>query len=1066
MENKCYIGNHEAYNQILDSRNIYPISPDTPLWKLKLTDEEYESLKDTLGQNIDRLERYGAEAALCYAEWWRRDYAGGACSREGVCLGLGLPGECWKQLFEAARQWLKTCGFALIRSQNRNEYFRSLLNQGGLPVNYIKNGNIFGGFTRFLTGLVKELSSLNIDWKDNNIDLIKSLSCIGYLGQSYKNDNIYDVSLQIAHAIISGDDRWLPYDDTDASLLKLTRSLKRDYQYAKNDRRTKPLSLNWKLKTVSASEANLYVNLNVVKEISSRSIEDLDYMTCYAFDVFVAGEHVGKYVRKSLERDACGEVGGAIYSRATVGKANDIKWNGELVVEVKIRCDNDQRLFPTLCGSYPPNFDYPQVFRMLDENVYALKSRADAEKNIVIFSGDWQCEGSRDIVLNGMSGYAAKEFTDEVRLHNSASQEDMTITNEFTPYSAEFGGTYIQWLEGSNYKLLTRVPAISVFDQEGVRVDTFRRKYRLHNGHDEWRNLTNACHLPFGPVDIKVEFPDHKCEIETFYFIGDLTFGSREEGMFSTELYLQSSHHVAARAEECEGLTIESAGENSWRISRAERAARFSPTCNIRVYAEDNPALLISVATPFEGIIISDVEGNVVPAGKIISYENLRFFNIISHGRTGTIDVTYYSDSTDFNEIKHLKRSVGDGVVPLSDYRDLFARMFQLYGTNTFDRSSGVVLRIGDNRVYIRKFVLESELCENQIRVTDSTEEDTTGFVYEGEVYALPVSEDVNTVDFAPSKLEPCEGQVNTFAIPEKFANSEVIIFSGRGSTRRLVPKYYRFGEDDFSIEERRRMSSDNVARWETLLGEGNVSDSDSWEKTVKAFRIMSEFGLPFATYNAFKVIGAGPRLLADFILACWYYDASKILIQEIDRLEDELNVAVHLIPRRVWGICFDTFINSLPEGLRMKMPGKLFTEFTPLVRELFNASLSSDAASELTPYVFTGEIGSAPRFSKADIAQFMTKIHGYADNNADLPLIQFALRGKYYADRQMLGYYRVMIESAMCAAENVAQVEGCINLFSPDHGDYARIANFYRNCFKETYSEIFIRTLKQINRD
>lgn len=300
MVNICNSEQHVVLMRILDARNRPSITPDMPLWKLKLTEEEYTNLKETLVQNAYRLEDFGIEAALCYAEWWRRDYNGGIPSREDVAVGLGLPHYCWEQLYKAARHGLKSHGFAFIHSLKGNEYFRTLLNQGGLPVNYIKNGTNLSGFSRFLIGLVEELSSINIDWDDNNIDLIKNFNCIAYLGKAFKNDNIYDVSLQIAHAIISEEDRWLPYDDTDSSLSELTKSLKREYRRVKSEHRTKPLSLSWKLRLTSSKTANLFVNLNIVKEISSKSIEGLNYQSCYTFDVFVSGILVGKYVRKSL----------------------------------------------------------------------------------------------------------------------------------------------------------------------------------------------------------------------------------------------------------------------------------------------------------------------------------------------------------------------------------------------------------------------------------------------------------------------------------------------------------------------------------------------------------------------------------------------------------------------------------------------------------------------------------------------------------------------------------------------------------------------------------------------
>ena len=94
---------------------------------------------------------------------------------------------------------------------------------------------------------------------------------------------------------------------------------------------------------------------------------------------------------------------------------------------------------------------------------------------------------------------------------------------------------------------------------------------------------------------------------------------------------------------------------------------------------------------------------------------------------------------------------------------------------------------------------------------------------------------------------------------------------------------------------------------------------------------------------------------------------------------------------------------------------------------------------------------------------QFKSRIHGYTDNNIDLPLIRFVLQNKYYVEQKMHVSYRVMIETAMCAAENLAQVKDCLNLFSLENREYARIINFYRKYFKEAYSEIFIRTIKQI---
>lgn len=557
--------------------------------------------------------------------------------------------------------------------------------------------------------------------------------------------------------------------------------------------------------------------------------------------------------------------------------------------------------------------------------------------------------------------------------------------------------------------------------------------------------MSNSCLLPFGLVDIKVEFPDNKYVMETFYFIDDMTFASRNETMFSTELHLDSRHVISAKVDECENLSVEMTDKNTWRISRDACASKYSPTCNLKIIAENNPPLKVSVVVPFEGIVISDLEGKIVPSGKIISYDNLRYFNIISHGQSGMIDVTYKSDKIeDDDTIKHLKSPVIEGIVPLSDYRDLFARMFQLYGANTFDRSSSIELKICDKRIYIRKFVLDSELSSDKIRITDYTSEDTSDFIYDGDVYALPVSENIKPAELVQIKLEPYNRQMNLFTIPHELLNSEAILFSGPESSRRLVPKYYNFEQEDYSSEVRGEMSAANIILWSERLSKDDVFVGEYWAKTVKAFRIISEFNLPFTTYNAFKSIGRDPKLLVNLILACWLNGASDVLIQEIDRFEDELNIAVHWIPHTVWGECIESFIRLLPPTLINIMNTKL-GEITELINALFNATLSAEVASELTQYVAGGNIGDARIFSRADINQFKSKIHGYTDNNIDLPITRFVLQNKYYVDQEMHKSYRVMIESAMCAAENFAQVKNHTNLFLLESRDYARITNFYR---------------------
>ena len=1060
-----FVNGHAALLNILQSRGMENLQRNYPLWKFKLTDEEYESLKQTLRSHLYDIHKFGVEAALCYAEWWRRDYRGNIPSKEDVAIGIGLQRAYGDDLYMAARSALRKHGYTFLHSLKGTEYFRTLLNQGGLPVNYIKNsdGNL-GNFSRFLRGLVRELSIIGYDWNNEDNSIIQQFSCISYLGKAFKNENIYDVSMQIAHAIIMDDNTLLPYDDTDTSLAELTQSLKKEYSRAKWERKARPLSLHWKLYLLSDGQGQLFVNMDVVKDISSDSILGLNISTCYSFDVFVAGTLVGKYVRKSNNRDDDGNIINATYTRISVGVSKDILWKGEPVVEVKIRCDNDDRIFLTVAGCYPPNFEVPQLFQMLDDNIYSKSETAKSEENIAIFIPEWSCEGAYPIGINGQSLLCAK-FTQSISLVNENTDDEILLTNKFTPYTAEFSGNYISWVEESNHKLLAKIPVIRVYDKDKNRVANCKLRYRRHSSsYDSWKQLNSSCIFTPGLIDIKVEFPDGHATIETFYAIGDMNFSSCNESTYSTEVVCNCSPLLSPKMLPVENATISEIDSMHWQINRDRKSAICPSVCRFRIYNSGNPVLQLAVAIPFDGITIADVDGNIVPKGKVVSFANLAHFSIISHGnKNRKVDVSYSSDRIDNSEkLKHLQSNVIEGLVSLSDYSDLIVRMFNLYGSNSFDRSSSVMLNVSGQEIFVRKFVLDTTISEGNIVITDDTEYDTSDFQYEGDLFAFPVGDDVPTEDFTPVKLIRQEGQTNTFCFPEGYIYNEVVVFSGAESKRRIIPKYFNRLEGDFDKVERSQRSSNLNKIWYDYLSEESVMTGKHWRDVCKAYDICCHYNLPFTTYNGLKVIARSPKLLSNFVIAMWLNGYREVLAMDIDRFEQELVIALHWIPVKIWEKSINSFLESVPEPLVAMMMTKM-QDLVTLIQELFNSTVSTDIASEFAAYIATGVLGKGYPILKSDISNYKMKIRGLSDDNCDLPVIRFILNGIYYPQQSMLPSYKVMIESAMCAAESTCDVKDHINLFKPEGKEHARIVNFYRKYFKETYSDIFFRTVKLI---
>lgn len=1055
---------HSAYLNIIHSRGL-PTVKD-PIWRMKISDEEYEAIKEVLllAHSTGCLMEFNREAAIYYAEWWRREYAGGIPSKEDVANGLGISDS--ETLYKSARAALRELKFKFI-SGNRIEYFRTMLSQGGIPVNYIKSGANLSSYRRFLGGLVRELSNINYDWNICDPSIVERLSCVSYLASSFHNNSIYDVSLQIARAIICEDDDYLPYDSSDKELTDLTVSLKKEYSRVKRERKVKPLSINWKLRLDDAHTGCLLYNLDVIKEISSDSIPELDTTSCYKFDVLVAGIPVATYSRGHLEYDEdSGYVRHAIYRRITVGICRDFLWNGESMVEVKLRCDNDQRIFLSIPGCYAPDFSTPQIFQKIEGSLYIANTKtANTQNNIAVFSAEWRCENS-DAINIASHNYLIAHFTERIEITNSVSNEVIELCNDFTPYSVEYRNVFVDWIEGSNYKVCTHRPSIRIYDADKNLVGKFKSYYRI-KGTTHWSALPKSEYIPTGLIEVKTVFPDDRFVVETFYSIGNLRFTSSDEHIDHTTITCENCDWGSVEIEQNHNIEVENIGHNIWRISRVKGAEFYVSTISFRIYKANTPALRLEIPIPFSGVNVVTLKGEIVPDRKTISYSNLQNFRIVYHGGRERIAIGYSSNNNELesNTIS-IPRNIRNGITSLSDYTDLIDRVFNLYGDHPFSRDGGVTLLLGGKLLTIRKFVLDSTIDSNVVEITDDTTSDTSNFIYDGELMMCPIAGS-GTSELDVVEMDRLNGSQNLYTLPDDYEGESYIVFSNTADKRRIVPKMYKRNWGDFSIEERKSIKREDLSQWLIRLRSENLFTGNSWKLAYKSYSIASLYRLPFRTFNSLSIIASYPDLLANFILGMWYHRNEEVLLQCIEQFEQEYAIGIHWIKPETWRQSIEryfAFAATMPNIIQTVMYERFAILFTT-IKDIFTITLGFEAAEYMVKFISGQAKELANNFSKSEIRDICAKIIGTSDNNRDLPTIKMRPQQDYYSESQMPSYYRVMLEAPMCEAEYIQSVDNSLDFWSYNNIEVRKIANFYRLYFKQNYSSILTRTISILNK-
>lgn len=1064
--------NHQTYKNILDSRGI--TSPICPIWKMNISAEEFENLRICLleAYNERTLEYYGREAALYYAEWWRRKYCGGAPSKEDVAVSIGLPKDSAQDLYLFARKALSAWKIQFIHDR-KYHYFRTLLLQGGLPMNHIKsNRNDFNSYKLFLNSLVRELSQFNADWNDTEV--VSKLNCISYLPKSFNTYSIHDLSLRIAHAIIENREDLLPYDSNSGELRELTKSLKEEHERVQRTRSRQPFAFRWEL-SVKDGNALLRYSLESIRTVYSSTLSGLNPNECYQFDLFVSQKYVATYKRTHIDEDRVGE-----YRRMNFDNKS-FEWKDAPFVDVKLVCDNGDNLFITVAGCYPPDFSYPQVAQK-NGNMYTLRKQNACAENYVIYTAEW---GSDDVGCERISLHDRElnvsSFSTELTLHNHSTGEALRFTNRYLPYTIEYKGVYIDWIEESNFKLLDKVPLVTVYDENNQLVQNLASFYRLKT-ESMWKKIQRYTVLPAGLIEIKVELPDGRKDIETFYSIQNLHFSASKEREWDACIQCKCAWGTVQNCKQ-DGLSFEIVDENEWRITRDREEENYPTTCSFVIFKENMPSLRLTIPSPFKGLSLVGEQGELLKSGEILSLSNLGNYKVVEHGIQHPKISFSYLDKANMIESIRLTVPVTSGITPLCNYEEIIERLFNLYGYNSFDRESAVVVDLNGKSFKIRKFVLDTikSGC-NKIDIPGNLpgEENER---YVGRIFACPVDVDILAEDLNPVELVL---QGSEYALMQETSYTSFIVFSDVYDRKRIIPKFYKLTKeesqseivdavedtglaeqlkesregkekDDFSIQERKSNQASNIEYWMKILMQENICTGSHWKQVIASLEIANQYRLPFRTFNSVSAAVASPYLCCKLLLSLFVDNKRDLLISEIQRLEREFAIAIHWIRPTEWTKVLDD-LNIYPEAVS----DVLFENFPQFVQELL--CLTLDPQSAETFFRFIG--GSLPNVDKdflscTEINEFRSRAVGKTDNNQDLPVYKINLVSEYYKPlKSFRPYQYTMINAPLRVYEYLQGKDDSLWTRDFDCLHVRRIINFYRRYFVRTYCEILTRML------
>ncbi len=901
--------------QILDSRKLKSddINPNYPIWKLRINDEEYEAIKTLLREKEHNLKEYGLEAMIFYAEWWKRDYKDGIPSKKDAAKVIGFTSEkSTNKLFEVAKQRLEAKAYHILRkSGGKNDLsFRTLLFQGGLQLNYIKKNldNPQSPTVAFFKALVKALAedetfrnealekalaedeaSRNDAEQGNYKDVNERVERIGTEVKltSTTIDLLGEMALKTALGVVLEDEEWFPFDDKTNELGELMREL--HHENNRSTPRKQELSLIWQWKC--GADTPLRVLLCAPKQLPAHLICDengtrLDHETCNSFRLVVDGQEVAKYDYSS---DLSGKEKKPIYHLISdIRPAKVTTQTLQSMVEVVARGDNRQRITLQVPGNLLPDFSYPQVWTGTDqEGLYQTKGKKESAKKLLLFDAEeWEVADSTCANI-GETKIGAIEFSERIVLRHRSSGEEEPFENQFTPYKVSICGTYLPWIEQSSALLLTSLPDIRVYDEEGNRVSKqaytcfFRQEPQSTHArnNDEWEPLTRLSNLPLGRLGFKVIFPDQHEEIVHAYSIGDLRFEKQKADTRHIDLAVLGSEALVVKPLEQEGMKVTPAGEGESRRWCIESNNPNTPpaTCTFEISSPGHRPVKVSIPLQFKGRLLAHIDGRTVAPESILSLYNLMNFKL--HNNETVFNLSLRSSSLADDQKASLNLRIGQNIdkeeisgVPFAKGTSSLDEVCKgeilhaLHSVKTFLFKKYLWFSL-NNRIY---FVLPYTLCTKQredgrIEVT-CRYANTFDKTYTSHLYALPVDFDLIPELIQAYPLDACEEGTNLFSLPTGFPGKECIVFSGRGDSHKVLPRYFNLN-NDLSDEERQDIRQRRQESLRKSLLE-QTFNGQRWDEACRVYSLFAEYLVPYSTHISLECIARDRELLCKFIVA------------------------------------------------------------------------------------------------------------------------------------------------------------------------------------------------------
>lgn len=857
--------------KILQARTL-SFHTGQPLWKYNISDFEFEQLKVRF-QNVERASQLDPRTcALYYAEWWKRKYIGGYPSKLEIYESIGGKQLCFddEEFFKLAKQGGNYLNFKWIRIQN-TLYLKTLLLQGGLPVNHIKNNK--GKYRDFLVKII-HLNPNTIE------DFSSDYEVISLLPKSSQNDIIYSSCLEIVRAVLDNDESMLSSFQHNKDLVDIANDLitERDKVVRKGnslrfrwfyDRNKKTFFLNTSL--------NLKLNKTDLQYLLNDNVND----SISEYRLFVDSSLIAKLVKRNAD------------TFKVIQVTNTIKFDGKLDPEIYFIDTLDKTYTANHLLYHKLNLEIPSLWNSSGDAIYHLDKSRHTRNNsaFVLCESSYFWQGDVDVeeklIINDDDYYFVK-FKHQLHVKKDNENGFKFKTNAQNMFEWTILSDRPKWILKSNLEIVRNQLRLFVCDKNGERISNPIIQWKPTH-RSEWNSINSP--LSKGVLDIKISLNEIE-EFDRVFNIADLDlnviskhhhFVFRNSEPFTTEIYPSALYDF-----EIENFVI--------RFNIIEHSS-FPTSVKTRFSIQRQSAGLIAeIASPFQGLCIVD-QNNQKVDDKVLYLDNIRGWRLVSNLHEKEFEISFKNHK---NDQIIINKAIDRKIIPLIEFHDTLKSLFQLY--NVIDEENYIEIMISEILTNSKTKKIKSYQIKqfSKTVVWKVNEHNKIQFIdddinFADSVFALPLECELEEID----KIELSKEQ-DSFSL-QKSNIEKFILFSVKNSFPKIKPVF-------ISVNPENKFTTDDDRNARMLDFASQLLEQDFpgiiWNKLWIYYILCKENDLPFATFDIIKSITTSSELAAKaFVFLSEKFDNGQFAFSGNDfaELENDLGFSFHWVKLEHW---------------------------------------------------------------------------------------------------------------------------------------------------------------------